>query len=377
MTNIGATLLLLAFPSLIIAQQSPAEKVPIIFSTDLFHPPHDPDDTFDLATLFALKEFDLRGVILDNVRGDQKTRSGRIPLEQMMHLTRRQVKCAAGLPVPLESSTDQGQGQPREYQGGVELILSCLRETKEKVVLFSTGSCRDIAAAFNRDPTLFRDRVKAVYSVIGNGGNGEAAQFDYNSRLDPWAYFRLFEIGVPFFWCTTRPKMTEEKIEGPYSTNYLADQGKVLPALSRQVQNFFVYCLTRSTADPLAFLDSGPHPLPGGPRHMWSTGPLCHAAGRNIYQRSQGDFVVLRPDDAARAGLAEKRTSVFEFVPMAVKLKSKEPKAGQFGPYYTFLIQQNPDTTAPNALGFHRLVEGAAYRQIMESVLTNLLAELK
>ena len=163
--------------------------------------------------------------------------------------------------------------------------FSCLRESKEKVVLFSTGSCRDLAAAFNRDPQLFKAKVKAVYSVIGTGGNGEAGQYDYNSKLDSWAYFRLFEAGVPFYWCTTRPKMTEEKMEGPYSTNYLADQGKVLPPLSRPMQNFFVYCLTRSTADPLAFLDSGPNPLPGGPRHMWCTGPLCHAAGRSIYQR--------------------------------------------------------------------------------------------
>ena len=216
-------------------------------------------------TLFALKEFDIRGVILDNVRGDQKTRSGRIPVEQMMQITRRQVKYAAGLPVPLENSTDQGYGQVREYQEGVELIVSCLRESKEKVVLFSTGSCRDLAAAFNRDPQLFKAKVEAVYSVIGTGGNGESGQYDYNSKLDPWAYFRLFETGVPFYWCTTRPKMTEEKMEGPYSTNYLADQGKVLPPLSRPMQNFFVYCLTRSTADPLAFLDSGPNPLPGGP----------------------------------------------------------------------------------------------------------------
>ena len=62
---------------------------------------------------------------------------------------------------------------------------------------------------------------------------------------------------------------------------------------------------------------------------------------------------------------------------MRVSLKSTEPKQGQFGPYYTFLIRQRPDTASPNALGFHRLVDGTAYREIMESVLTNLLAELK
>jgi hypothetical protein len=56
---------------------SAAEKVPILYSTDLYHPHADPDDHYDLATLFALAEFDIRGIILDNVNGGQATRCGR------------------------------------------------------------------------------------------------------------------------------------------------------------------------------------------------------------------------------------------------------------------------------------------------------------
>ena len=41
-------------------------KIPIIHSTDLFHPHVDPDDHFDLAILFAIKEFDIKGIILDS-----------------------------------------------------------------------------------------------------------------------------------------------------------------------------------------------------------------------------------------------------------------------------------------------------------------------
>jgi hypothetical protein len=44
--------------------QSPS-SVPVIYSTDLFHPPDDPDDHVDLATLFALPELDVRAIILD------------------------------------------------------------------------------------------------------------------------------------------------------------------------------------------------------------------------------------------------------------------------------------------------------------------------
>ena len=42
-----------------------AEKVPILYSTDLHHPHMDPDDDFDLATLFPIREFDIRSIVLD------------------------------------------------------------------------------------------------------------------------------------------------------------------------------------------------------------------------------------------------------------------------------------------------------------------------
>jgi hypothetical protein len=128
-------------------------RVPIIFSTDLFHPPDDPDDTFDLATLFALREFNIRGIVLDSARGAQGERPGRPPVEQMMHITGRKVRYAPGLPEQLRNATDQGRWQPEEFQGGVDLILSCLRDSKEKLVIFSAGSCRDVAATLPRPST--------------------------------------------------------------------------------------------------------------------------------------------------------------------------------------------------------------------------------
>ena len=39
-------------------------QIPIVHYTDLFHPPDDPDDHVDLATLFALPEFDIRATEL-------------------------------------------------------------------------------------------------------------------------------------------------------------------------------------------------------------------------------------------------------------------------------------------------------------------------
>ena len=43
-------------------------SVPVIHCTDLFHPHDDPDDHFDLATLYAMPELDIKGVVLDQGR---------------------------------------------------------------------------------------------------------------------------------------------------------------------------------------------------------------------------------------------------------------------------------------------------------------------
>lgn len=82
-------------PSVVSAERT----VPIIYSTDLYHPPTDPDDHFDTAVLFAIREFDMP-YILDNGLGRQvqpgtkaefKHRIGRPPLEQLMQISGRQV----------------------------------------------------------------------------------------------------------------------------------------------------------------------------------------------------------------------------------------------------------------------------------------------
>ena len=103
-----------------------AEKIPIIYSTDLFQPHDDPDDHVDLATLFALDEFEILGIIVEHGE-KQATRPGQIPVRQMMQLTARQVPCVVGLNPPLKSLEDQALDQPAECQQGVNLLLEKLQ----------------------------------------------------------------------------------------------------------------------------------------------------------------------------------------------------------------------------------------------------------
>jgi hypothetical protein len=294
-------------------------RIPILYSTDLFHPHDDPDDHYDLACLFALPEFDIKGIILDQ-GALQAKRTGRPAVEQMRHITGRRVPCAIGLSQKLRTRTDKALDEPAEFQKAVALILSVLRESKKKVTIFTTGSCRDVAAAFNREPDLLRAKVKALYFNIGNGPDG--LQDELNVGLDPQAYLRLFESGLPLHWCPCFGKTG-------YETFYVADQAAVVGACAPAVQGYFAYCLSKSMVDPIGYLAFVPRHTPKGNRNMWCTAPMLHAAGRKVYQRAEGDFVALPPAEAEKAGLAAKVVEAFQFVPMRATIDDSPAEPGK------------------------------------------------
>lgn len=305
-------------PGALAAEAEPlASRIPVIYSTDLLHPHDDPDDHYDLAMLFALPELDVRGIVLD-LGERQQQRLGRPPVEQILHLAGRRVPYVMGISRPLSTRDDRATDVPQEFQGGIELILSTLRQAKEKVVIFTTGSLRDVAAAFNREPELLRAKVRALYFNAGNGPGGR--QNEWNVKLDPKAYQRVFESGLPLYWC---PCFGQDG----YQTYFVVDQRTVVSACKPPLQNFFVYCLTKSQREPIAFLSSVGNALPEGPRNMWCTGPLYHAAGRRIYQRGPDDFVALTPPQAQRLGLQTKEIPAFAFPPFRASVAEEKPYA--------------------------------------------------
>ena len=152
---------------------SPSSVCRVIYGSDLFHPHNDPDDHFDLATLFALSELDIRAILLDQGNDRQRWAPGSIPLEQMFSLTGKRAPYATGLSKPLKSTTDTGEDQPAEYQGAIDLLLRTLEASDEPVALIMVGSVRDVCAAFNRKPELLRKKVSRLYLNMGNAADGE------------------------------------------------------------------------------------------------------------------------------------------------------------------------------------------------------------
>ena len=84
---------------------NPPARVPVIYSTDLLHPHDDPDDHYDLATLFSLPELDVRGIVLD-LGERQQQRMGRPPVEQILQIAGRRVPYAVGINRQLNARDD-------------------------------------------------------------------------------------------------------------------------------------------------------------------------------------------------------------------------------------------------------------------------------
>lgn len=369
MTRSGTMSLMLMFALGISAAQA-ATRIPVLYSTDLHHPHMDPDDHFDLATLFSLPELDVQGIVLD-CGSHQRKAPGSIPVNQMLHLTGRQVPFAIGLGHPLRSPDDDGCDQPAQFQHAVTLILDVLRRSPERVTVFTTGSLRDVAAAFNRDPELLRRKVARLYINIGNPATGEdSRQYEYNVKLDRNAYCSIMNSGLPIYWCPCFDGGIWQR--GRHGTYWKFVQSRVLETAPGRLQNWFIYALTKPKGvDPVAFLTMPQDPDTRArvwkmPRNMWCTGPFVHAAGRRTYQRPNGDYVALPPTSAKQQGLADKTVDVFAFAPVRITATCDEEGT----------VHVSMDVRPKDPNGFVFKSNSDDYDEILTTCLRNLLLDV-
>lgn len=328
------------------------QRVHVIYGTDLFHPHDDPDDHYDLATLFALSNFEIDAILLD--LGDrQRARPGRIPLEQMFRLTGRKAPYAVGLSAPLKSADDQGLDRPAEDQRAIELLLETLRKAPAPVTLITAGSVRDVCAAFNREPELLRNKIDRLYINIGSASDS----VEWNVKLDLHAYLGVMRSGLPVYWCPCIPVEPN-----PYSTYWKFQQGQMLEGLPTPVLNFFVYALQRvrpDELDPIRAIETDLRPwrqLPGlSDRNMWCTASFLDAAGYAVKKTEPGYAPVLNPGEDA--------VDVFSFVPANVEIDDQ----GQ-----TRSIQEDPQ----GRIHIFKTRDHEVYQAAMTDCLRYLLMHL-
>jgi hypothetical protein len=75
-----------------------AKSVPVICSTDRFHPHDDPDDDFALAKMLSFPQFDIRAIVL-HLGHLQRKAPGDLPVKQLGHLTGRPALLLSGLQI--------------------------------------------------------------------------------------------------------------------------------------------------------------------------------------------------------------------------------------------------------------------------------------
>lgn len=265
-------------------------QVPVIYCTDLFHPHDDPDDHFDIASLYAMEEMDIQGIVLDQGK-KQDLQPGRIPVEQMNYLTGRDVPYAIGLSEPLRSPDDPAVNEPEKYQKGVHMILDILESSHDPVTIITVGSLRDVAAAFNRKPDLFKKRVSRLMIFIGEASAGSR---EWNVGVDPNAFIRIMNSGLPIWWI---PCFDGGNFKNKGNASFWkATHADLLKYASDRVMNFFIYALLKKDSpDHLGFIgtkvdEKDRERLLKGARNLWCAAVFTEAAGRKIIEKD-GEWI--------------------------------------------------------------------------------------
>ena len=290
----------------------PTRRIPLVHVTDLYHPPQDPDDHLDLATIVALPEYELRGVVLDITRKflvpkpagwDVARDPGYVPVAQLGHLTGRTIPAAMGPVDPLAHPADEARDRPWSEQAGINLLLDLLERSAEPVTISAVGSARVIAAAFNRAPDLMRAKTRTILLNIGSTGGSKR---EWNVGLDPSAYIALWRSGLPVDWypCgTDRSAFDPGHERGTY---WKVSHATLFHDLPAGLRAWLDYAFNASARGDIirVLAESGNgeswNAVLAGERNMWATISLVLGAGR-VLARTPGGWRFVPV--AAAAGL--------------------------------------------------------------------------
>jgi hypothetical protein len=204
----------------------------------------------------------------------------------MNFITGLAVPVVTGSSVPMQASGKSGFTLDSTDGNAVRTLLTVLRQSPSPVVINVTGSCRDVAIAGKIEPELFAEKCAAVYVNAGN--SQRRGKQEYNVSLDPVAYAAIFDLPCPVFWMPCFGQVQPGSVGSEFATRYRYRQEKILPHLSRKMQNYFAFVLGKvETSRWLEYL-TGPNDdellAEHGARHrnMWCTAGFLHAAGKSV-----------------------------------------------------------------------------------------------
>jgi len=273
-----------------------AAPIPVVLITDLWHPHIDYDDHFDVATMYCLPGIDLKAVIIDQTKGAAAGQG--LPVKQLNALSGRSVPIVMGaLLRPMKSPSDTLDDD--DCLDGVRFILKTLKDSSTPVVLVTVASCRDLAAAYNRNPDLFREKAGKIYVFAGNGKEGEG---EYNIGLDAVAYGTLMGSGLPIYWvpCYDGNPNNPDNPQGKHCSYWQAKVSDILTDSSEGLWKYFNYMWQKydpAAKDPLLYLSLPNDPndrneaLSNDVRQLWCTAVFADITARRfVYDKGKDRY---------------------------------------------------------------------------------------
>lgn len=335
--------------------------IPFIHQTDLFHFHGDPDDHWDLACAYALArrgDIDLLGIVIDYPPERRDGDPALNAVGQMAAITGLQavpVLIGSSRPMRLRDEVRNDSGSPDA--AAVDWILGTLRESAGGVVVNIVGSCTDVALAGKREPDLFRAKCRAVYLNAGAAFQAPGGALEYNVQLNPASYAAIFDLPCPVYWCPCWHAMDQRDRATKHGTFYSFLQRDILPCLSKPLQNYFLYMLSKSTDQKwLRYLQREPDAslladFGGKTRKMWSTAAMLHAAGLMVEK------------DGKVVSLKDARNPLFSFRQISLACDDSGRPDWSFGP-------ASPDRS------IFQSNDPAAYAAAMTKALAHVLAAI-
>jgi len=338
-------------------------KIPVIHQTDLFRPYNDPDDHWDLATVYSLayqEEINLKGIVIDFPPEKYKTSPDIMAINQLNYITKKPVSVSLGSQIPFKKWHEKKS----TYDKSAALfILDILKKSKYPVFNFLVGSCRDVALAGKLEPSLFKEKCKRIYLNVGTGSNEvpKSLNMEYNVKLDIEAYSAMFDSPCPIYWlpCFQDYISSDDEFNvQEFGTYFSFKQEEILKQLSPQLQKYFNYSLIPNMEiNWLQYLKQDVDKtlikkLGNQERNMWNTACFFHAVGKTI--TLDGEIVPIEKDN---------NKSVFKFEPIQVSCDQKGITKWDF------------DKTSQNRFLF-RIMDQKNYQNAMTKALKTTLMKL-
>jgi inosine-uridine nucleoside N-ribohydrolase len=189
--RLPAPALLFLVPLLAVA--APAQRVPVIFDTDIGT---DIDDTWALAQLLRSPELDLKLVVTET--GEARYRAA-VAAKVLEAAGRTDVAVGLGRDYGPMKEEDRNQGPwlkgydlgkypGRVHTDGVQALVDLVMNANEPVTIIAVGPVPTLAAALQREPRIAaRCRLVGMHGSFRVGYGSAVPEAEYNVKFDPAA----------------------------------------------------------------------------------------------------------------------------------------------------------------------------------------------